>query len=175
MDVEQELDRLADPSLVEGLASMSVDEVRQLRDDCRRIEPRVSYRRRILQGRIDIALAEGDRRTAGGDLIESLKEVLADRPSGAPRSDRSLDVVDFADDDPEDPEDASGPSMLDLPDLDDEQVMELVASLQARERDLSQRRRILLDNLDRLQDELVRRYREGRAEVAQVVPDNGDL
>lgn len=170
MDAEQELDRLGDPALVGDLAALSTDRVRELRDTCRGIEPRVSYRRRILQGRIDIALAERDRRGQRGDLVEWLTKVLADRPSGAPRSDRALSVEDFSDDD--DQADADLPAMLDLPDMDEDALAELITSLQARERQLSERRRGLLDNLDRLQAELVDRYRQGRADVAQVVPDD---
>lgn len=171
MDAEQELNRLADPGLVDDLEARSVEQLRALRDACRSLEPRVSYRRRILQGRIDIALAERDRRGADEDLVEWLSHVLADRPSGAPRSDRALSVEDFSGDD--DPEDAGLPGMLDLPDLDEDALAELISSLQARERSLSERRRGLLDNLDRLQAELVDRYRRGHAEVAQVVPDAG--
>lgn len=172
MDADQELDRLADPGLVADVATMSTEQVRELRDACRGVEPRISYRRRILQGRIDIALAERDRRDTGEDLVTWLSRVLADRPSGAPRSDRALSVMDFTEEG-DDPEEADVPGMLELPDLDEDALAELIASLKTRERQLSERRRGLLDNLDRLQAELVDRYRQGTADVAQIVPDNG--
>lgn len=163
MDLEQELDRLAHPSLVDDLAAQPVEQVRALRDACRALEPRVSYRRRVLQGRIDIAVGERERRGTGGDLVDWLSKVLADRPSGAPRSDRALSVLEDTDDTDEPVE--QGPGMPDLPDLDENELAALIATLRDRERALSERRRGLLDNLDRLQAELVTRYREGRAEV----------
>ena len=187
MTAQSELEQLIKPGVLDGIDDWPVDKVRELRDACRSTEVRISYERRVAQGRLDIARAEQARRTSGdaapggpaatgdagaGDLVDALAGILADRPSGAPKSDRAVALIDLEDDD--DVEEM--PAILDLPDLSDEGVATLIGTLEDSERRLSEQRRQLLANLDRLQDELVVRYREGRADVGEAVgTDTGTL
>ncbi len=191
MTAQSELEELIKPGVLDGLEDWPVDRVRELRDACRAAEVRVSYERRVAQGRLDIARAEQARRPARaargagqsttgipgteasgtepaggerGDLVAALPGILADRPSGAPKSDRAVGLIDPADDDLDEI-----PAILDLPDLSDEDVAALIAALEESERRLSEQRRQLLTNLDRLQDELVVRYRDARADVSEVL------
>lgn len=167
MGAQDEVERLTRPEVLDGMNDWPVEQLRDLRDACRRSELRISYLRRLAQGRLDIASAERNRRAHGGDLVDSLAGILADRPSGAPKSDRAVGLVEGAEADSDDM-----PALPDLPDLSDEELTALIGELQDNERELSRRRRGLLDNLDRLQEELVVRYREGRADVGQIVePD----
>lgn len=176
MNLEDDLHRLTRPDLLDGVEDWPVADVRELRDACRDLEGRVSYQRRVLQGRLDIALAERERRKTGGDLVEALPGILADRPTTGPRIDRSVGVLEDVDGDLDDLDgDAQLPggrpqfSMTELPDLSSEQLTSFIESLALQERQLSEQRRALLDNLDRLQAELVVRYRDGRAEIGQIV------
>jgi hypothetical protein len=164
MNARQDLDRLTRSDALEGLVDWPVQRVRELRDACRDAEEKVSYHRRIAQGRLDIALAERERRANGGDLVDALPGILADRPTGAPHSDRAIGIIDLDHDDMDDE-----PSITDLPDLSSDGLSAAIERLAVTERNLSGQRRGLLDNLDRLQDELVTRYRDGRAEIGQVV------
>lgn len=172
MAVQVALTELTRSGALDGIVDWPVDRVRSMRDACRDREVRLSYERRLAQGRLDVALAELQRRdqkgTESGNLVESLAVILADRPSGAPRSDRAVGLIHPSDSD-EGLEDDHPALLMDLPDLGNAEITALVTSLQERERELSEQRRALLSNLDQLQEELVVRYREGRAQVTQVL------
>ena len=81
MPEQRRLDRVLDPSYLDGLADRPVDEVSAMKTECTELETEVSFVRRLAQGRIDILDAERDRRANGGsleDLIGSLSKILAD-------------------------------------------------------------------------------------------------
>lgn len=89
-----------DDSLM-NLKDRSVDELRELLDELYEEEQRVSYRRRVLHGKIDILRAELVRRlkedsdagkgvVSGGD-IERLIEILANDLHGVSRYDVTAD------------------------------------------------------------------------------------
>src|SRR5207248_3020246 len=87
------LDDLLAPGYLEGLTKIPIDELRARRQECQTVEGSLSYLRRLVQGRLDIVLAELNRRREGGeasdlsDIIDHLPEILAekDRPSGNAR------------------------------------------------------------------------------------------
>ena len=70
---------------VGDLSAISVAEIRVQRDDCRRVEDKVSYLRRLVQGRLDIVESDLRRRAAGTDpsdlpsLVDQLPGILSDR------------------------------------------------------------------------------------------------
>ena len=164
--MQEDLTRLTRDTLLDGLDDWDINRVRDLRDACREAETRVSYARRLAQGRLDIALAERDRRGSGGDLLNALPSILADRRTGRPTSDRAVGFIDLTDDDDEP---VGEVSIADLPDLTDAELVEAITALTESERLHSEQRRSLLANLDRLQAELVARYREGRAAIDEVI------
>ena len=57
-----------------------------------------------------------------------------------------------------------------LPELSDAEIGEVAVGLTEYERKVSARRRAILDVLDRLQDEIVRRYQTGEATVDNLLP-----
>jgi nickel-type superoxide dismutase maturation protease len=168
------LDGLLDTGYVEGLQALPIEEIRVRRARATDVEVGLSYVRRLVQGRLDIVLAESRRREVGeepGDLsslVRSLPEILADHVS-APGSGRLLTRMEPADVD----QDVLGQldaivdadRLVNLPSLEDEALRAVIDALISLERDVSAKRRALHEVIDRLQEELVRRYKTGEATV----------
>jgi hypothetical protein len=62
------IDRVTAPDFLDELEGRQPNEVRAMRDDCQAEEARLSYERRLLQGKLDIARAEAARRGTGEEL-----------------------------------------------------------------------------------------------------------
>lgn len=96
----------ADDALL-NLRERSVDELRGLLDDLYEEEQKVSYRRRVLHGKIDILRAELVRRlkedreagkgVVSGSDIERLIEILANDLHGVSRYDVTIEDGDWED------------------------------------------------------------------------------
>lgn len=170
---------ILDSTYLDGLESRSIDDVRSMRAECIGVETALSYVRRLVQGRLDIAAAEQRRRSSGADaaeladLVAELPEILSERrhPGGVGRLPQSIEPGE------PDPEllarlDAvAGPSALaELPAMSDEALSGVIDGLDGLERDVSQQRRALFDRIDALQAELTRRYRSGEASVESLLP-----
>lgn len=170
------LDRITAEDYLAGMDERSAAEVRKMRDECRDEESHLSYTRRLLQGRVDIARAEAARRQGGysGDLVDALPRILADAPSRRTTADRPAAARSspvFAPEGVRRQED----HLLDdgilgqVPDMSDDELAELTEQLEADERRISDLRRLVLDRLDTLQDELIRRYQKGQVPVEDIV------
>ena len=172
-----EVGRVLDPEYLGDVTSRPIEEIRAMRAECRAIEDKVSYLRRLVQGRLDIVAADRQRRAEGrapGDLsplVDRLPEILSDKVH-APGPGRLPSSVMPPDDDDLTAElDAvAAPGALDaLPDLSDDELAALADRLQAFERQVSERRKGLFDRIDALQAELTRRYKTGEASVTSVL------
>lgn len=173
--IRRRIDRVTDPDYLDGLDERSAGDIREMRDECREEEGRLSYARRLLHGQLDVAKAELERRGTGTaeSLVSTLGEILTDRPQDGPvrsvgntgiylptgpegrrRGDRVLEEVPLGR----------------LPDLDDEQLIAAVTKLTKEEAAISTMRRTVLGHLDRLQQELIARYRDGAASIDEIVP-----
>jgi hypothetical protein len=161
------IDKIRDPSFVDGLTGMSLDDVRARRDDCLAEREYLSLLRRLLQGRAEILKAEVESRAGGGGdgpLVERLVEILSD--DDHPVTSRG-EVVRVAL-----PEDemtlarrrverlAADAGISDPATLDDEQLGAAIDALVAEEHGVSNARREVMNVLDVLQDELKRRYKD---------------
>jgi hypothetical protein len=78
----RDVDRLLAPEFVDGLADAPVAEIRDRRDQCRRVEDLVSFLRRVIQGQLDLIHAEIEMRGSGsggddGRLVHDLPSILA--------------------------------------------------------------------------------------------------
>lgn len=92
-------------TILADLAEKSDDEIREILDELYREEERLSYRRRILHGKIDILRAElvgrlKAKRESGEEIvgpkdIDRLSEILASGLRGKPRYDVSKDEDAF--------------------------------------------------------------------------------
>lgn len=88
------IDRVLGPDFLDGLADADLDDLRERRDDAEQEEVDLSYVRRLIQGRIDIAEAERRRRSSGGEgsIIDQLVDILTDDNATTTGSGRYLDA-----------------------------------------------------------------------------------
>ncbi|MDQ0749460.1 hypothetical protein QF034_003691 [Streptomyces africanus] len=160
-----------------GLTALSLPELRTLRRDAQRDEADLSYVRRLLQGRIDILRAELTRRTPVGaasvavpaeaSVVERLAEILRDAPARHRSSARHLTLGT-----PQGEEyrrlAAEMLAEVELSDLDARTDLELntaMGRLVRYEQQVSRRRQRLQRTADECSAEIARRYREGEAQV----------
>ncbi len=142
------------------LESLPLDALRRRRDAVRAQEEELSYRRRLLHAQIDLVRAVSAS-SDHDDLAAMLAEVLSDGPGGESSEVRAVPVA-------AEHEDVT-PLPADIEDLSDEAREELVGRLLEDESVVSEERRALLDELDRLQEELVRRYRRDGVDARQLL------
>jgi hypothetical protein len=166
------IERLLDPAFVEGLRDLPMEEVRAKRAECNEVEVGLSMLRRMVQGRLDIVGSDLERR-AGGEpadlaaLVDQLPGILGEqsRPPGMGRLPTLL-VPSEIDDLTAEVDALADPRRLSsLPEMDESEVRALAEALGELERRTSDQRRLLLDRLDALQEEIVRRYKAGEASV----------
>ncbi|MFE6335475.1 aerial mycelium formation protein [Streptomyces sp. NPDC057798] len=165
---EQQPRAAADPP-VRDLTPLSLPELRTLRRDAQRDEADLSYVRRLLQGRIDILRAELARRSPLGaaSVVDRLPEILRDAPArhrssarhvtlGTPHSEeyRRLAAEMLAE-----------VELSDLGARTDLELTEAMARLVRYEQQVSLRRHVLQRTADDCSGEIARRYREGEAQV----------
>ena len=82
------IDRILRPQYADGLAAMSLDELRSRRDECLAEREYLSLLRRLVQGRAEILKAEVERRGGTGQegtLVERLSKVLSSEGHGTSR------------------------------------------------------------------------------------------
>lgn len=167
------IDRITGDDFLDQLDTRTPAEIRSMRDECREEEARLSYARRLLHGQLDIAKAELERRE-GSDvqsLVADLTSILTDEVGPGNRSVSNSEVYI-----PRGPEGRRrGDRVLEemplgrLPDLSGDELVAAVQRLTEEERAISELRRKVLDHLDRLQQELIARYRDGAASINDVV------
>jgi hypothetical protein len=169
--------RLPSDACEPGLPALSLPDLRRLRREAQRDEADLSYLRRLLQGRIDILRAEVARRgSAGvasvavsdeGSVVERLAEILRDGPARHRSSARHLTLGT-----PQGEEyrrlAAEMLAEVELSDLDartDQELNTAMGRLERHEQQVSRRRRRLQRTADECSAEIARRYREGEAQV----------
>ncbi len=158
------------------MTTLSLPELRTLRRDAQREEADLSYVRRLLQGRIDILRAELARRgpsssvvttAATGSVVERLSEILADAPA---RQRSSARHVTLATPRTEECRQLAAEMLgeVELSDLTARTDAELTGGmgrLVRYEQQVSRRRQRLQRTADDCSAEIARRYREGEAQV----------
>lgn len=158
--------------------TLSLPELRALRAELQEQDDVVSYVRRMAQVRLDLVRAEQGRRSgagavATGDITGDLSSILSSHlVGGAARPPRPTD-------------DYSGHPLAveleqlcdecgstDLAALDDAELGEYETRLSAFEAARSAERKDLFGRVDALSAELVRRYRDGEADVSGLLADD---
>jgi hypothetical protein len=172
------LSDVTEPGWIDGLEGLPLEEVRVRRDQATETETGLSYLRRIVQGRLDIVVAEQRHRASGdhpgvAELVEELPAILSGNVH-APGLGRLPTLMAPGEIDgglEERLEEILPASRLgNLGDVDDAALARAAEQLTEFERSISAQRRRVLDVLDRLQDEIVRRYRTGEATVDNLLP-----
>lgn len=176
--MDTELDQILAAGYLGDVVHRPITDIRNLRLECQSVETQLSYLRRIVQGRHDIVAGELERRRNGGDpddlasLVEQLPQILADRihSPGRGRLPQTLQ-----------PGDVSGRlfdrlesivtegHLTTFLELSNVQLETIAAELEALEHEVSDLRRAMFDRIDALQAELTRRYRDGEANVEELL------
>jgi hypothetical protein len=164
-DTRRRIDRALEPEFVDDLDAVDLGELRERRDTAEDVEAMVSYYRRLIHGRMDLLDFELSRR--GGQeertLLEALPEILArGMVLGSEPTLKYIEVM------PPLPE-TTGRRLIDkimddgvlaqLPELTDEEITESLTDLRDFERQLSAQRKQLHLVIDKIQEEIVSRYR----------------
>ncbi|MBB5934405.1 RsiG family protein [Streptomyces zagrosensis] len=166
-----------------ALDGLRLTELRELRRSSQAEEADLSYVRRLLQGRIDIIRAELTRRAsprgaapvAGpprATLVDRLSEILTDGPArhrssarhvtlGTPRSAEYRQLAEDT---------LAEVELSDLEARTDEELDRAMGRLIAYEQRVSGRRQQLQRTADDCGTEITRRYREGEAQVDDLLP-----
>jgi hypothetical protein len=166
------IDRIKRADYAQGLEELSLDDVRDRRDECRAELEYLSLLRRLVQGRAEILKAEVERRRDpqdSGSLVDRLAEILA--PDESHVSSRGAAVQVGVPDD----ELAiarrrverlvADAGISDPGSLPDDSLATAVDLLFAEERSVSADRAQVIAVLEAVQDELKRRYKEDVSQV----------
>jgi hypothetical protein len=155
------------------LDALGLPELRTLMRGAQQEEGDLSYVRRLLQGRIDILRAELTRRSdPGSPLLDLLPKILADLPSrhrtsarhvtlGTPHSEKYRSLAE---------EMLAEVELSDLTARTDDEIHDAMARLVRYEQEVSQRRQVIQRTADGCSTEIARRYREGEAQVEDLLP-----
>ncbi len=187
LDRHLDLENLLADEYLKGLEEMSVAEVRERRDECDGVEDSLSVLRRLVQGKLDIVLADLERRAgglAGGGLaqvVEQLPTILSEGSEGGRSSngrgrlrrniapdvnfrqltaelDRIMDVDTSAG----------------LLGMGEQEVRDIAEALHDLEQKVSIRRTAVQDRIDNLQAEIVNRYKSGAANPVDLLARSED-
>jgi anti-sigma-K factor RsiG len=166
------IDRIKRADYAQGLEELSLDDVRDRRDECRAELEYLSLLRRLVQGRAEILKAEVERRRDpqdSGSLVDRLAEILA--PDEGHVSSRGAAVQVGVPDD----ELAiarrrverlvADAGISDPGSLPDDSLATAVDLLFTEERSVSADRAQVIAVLEAVQDELKRRYKEDVSQV----------
>lgn len=171
------IDAILSPDYIDDLESLPMSEVRKRRDESQEAADELSYLRRLVQGRLDIVHADLERR-AGGEpadlaaLVERLEkgEIISESTHSAgaglgrlPATFRPADMDGWI---AHELNSIVGVDRLPgLPELSDDEMRDIADKLDELERKVSAKRSTLHDIANRLQEEIVRRYKTGEASV----------
>jgi hypothetical protein len=159
------IDRIRDPAFLDGLAVLSLEDLRARRDECMAEREYLSLLRRLVQGRAEILKAELAGRGSDDQrpLVDRLSEILASDQPATSRGEAMRVAL---------PEEemllarrrierlVADAGISDPSELDDDRLTEAVGVLAAEETEVSAQRADVLRVLDALQDELKRRYKD---------------
>ncbi|MGI8617374.1 MAG: hypothetical protein ACR2L4_11460 [Actinomycetota bacterium] len=159
------IDRIRDPSYLDGIESHTLEDLRTRRDECMAEREYLSLLRRLVQGRSEILMAELASRGNDDDrpLVDRLPEILASDEPVTSRGEAMKVSL---------PEEemllarrrierlVADAGISDPSELDDEHLQGAIDVLAGEEREVSAQRTDVHRVLDALQDELKRRYKE---------------
>ena len=169
------IDRVLAEDYLTEIGSVPLADLRHLRDEAEQEEADVSYLRRLVQGRVDILRAELARRggEGSGSLLADLPQILGDSgPRTAPRGLGRHSNVEPSRADEHRRYVESLVADVDLSDVSartDDELQTALGVFEKEESGLSDKRRRIFAVLDACSAEITRRYRDGEADVADLL------
>ena len=169
------IDRVLSDDYLDGIGTLSLADLRARRDESEQEETDTSYLRRLVQGRIDILRAELARRSGEGtgSLLADLPQILGEHgPRSAPRGLGRHTTVEPSRADEHRRYVEALVADVDLSDVmarTDEELRTALGVFEREESDLSDKRRRVFAVLDALSAEITRRYRDGEADVSDLL------
>ena len=170
------IDIISDDGFADDLANVTLDDLRDRRRLCDVVDTELSYYRRLLHGRMDL-LAFEMRRRSGEEtrsLIEALPEILADSEGGfnedLPARSLPIEAPDIPMTGRRDIDRVLEDDFLThLPTIETPEIEQIQTLLAETEAAISTQRRTVYDAYERIQSELSRRYRDGLADVDELL------
>ncbi len=170
--VARPIEQLLADEFLEGVESLSIEELRARREDCQRVEVGLSYVRRLAQGRLDILVADLRRRADGGRLdvqavLDQLNDILSEGLRGADQGRLPSLIVPEVTAEIEAELEAAVPTttLADLVHLTDAEALKCGEALRDLEKKVSIQRRALHERIDIFERDLVRRYKANEVDV----------
>lgn len=171
MQERRRIDQIRDPEFSSDINSLSLDELRSRRDLADEVETELSYYRRLLHGRLDLLAFEQRRRRGEEDrtLLDALPEILtghAQTRNGKARH-LSTELPDFPVKGRRHLDQILGNDlMIRLPELTESDLVEASGELAEMEAEISAARQEVQAVLDRLQAEVISRYKHDLGDPA---------
>ncbi|TVT11959.1 aerial mycelium formation protein [Amycolatopsis bartoniae] len=164
------IDRVLDPAYVRDLSALSLEQLRERRDDAAQEETDLSYLRRLLHARIDIVKAEQQRRSTGGQssIVEQLATILSDnalRPARGSGRHQALEPSRAGEHRRQAEALVGNSDLTDVGTLSDEKLAETLREYTDEESSVSTRRRQVQAVVDLFNSEIAGRYRDRTASV----------
>lgn len=151
------IDRVLEAEFLSGIQDWTLDELHTHKQECQELENSVSFARRLAQGRLEILRAERKRRNEGGsiaDLVAALPEILGGDSGRAPAATTrypSTLAPDLEHDWVRGLEPSiTDTSLIELPDLADDELDQRIAHIETFEGEVSQQRSALHRVIDQL-------------------------
>ena len=170
------VDRIVEPAYLEGLEAKSIEDLRNMREECREADNEISFERRLCQARIDILSAELDQRSGkqAGDLLSRLPQILAEERVGSagPLPERAPDFsIPRSTDIPRRrvEEIVGEQTLARLSQMTSDEIRHIIDNLADYERNLSERRRRIHEVTDQIQAEIVERYRKEEVDPSSLL------
>ena len=172
------IDRVLAEDFLSGIGAADLGEVRSLKQEAEQEEADLSYIRRMIQGRIDIVRAELNRRDGAttGSLVDNLASILADEPRASARGLGRHVTVEPGRVDSHRRYVESLVADVDLSDVSartSDELAHAMRTLSEEEQVVSTKRRAVQDVMDACTAEITRRYRDGEADVATILGEQG--
>ena len=166
--LSDDLDRLLAADYLGDVTTLDTDDLKAKRAEGQDVEGKLSFLRRLVQGRLDIVSSERVRRANGegasdlADLVERLPQILADKVRAPGPGRMPTNLVPPEDDDlTAELDSVSGPDVLgSLPEMSDQELGQLSTDLEALEQRVSAQRKAVFGVIDTVQAELARRFEQ---------------
>jgi len=179
MGGQDALSRLLDPDYLKGVEDKPSSTLREIRQEYCSVEVALSYLRRLTQGYLDILDFYIEKRESGepidsSTLVATLVRLIADRsqrPSPPVRLSVLLapNLVDLNTEVSDVDLVMSGYEIADLHSMSLDELYAFRSKLQRAERRFSTDRRALHQRIDRLEAELIKRYKSGETTVEELI------